>query len=75
MWRNALDEGLDMIAVFEDYVTLAPNVEQELNAVEVATQDEPISDKFFVDNRRPHRPFVSLADIDHEFSIGLIRHG
>ena len=75
MWRNALDEGLDMIAVFEDYVTLAPNVEQVLNAVEVAAQDAPIFDIIFVDHRRPHRPFVSLADIDHEFSIGLIRHG
>ena len=75
VWRNALDEGLDMIAVFEDDVTLASNVGQLLNAVEVAVEDGLTFDIIFLDNRRPYRPFVSLADIDHEFSIGLIRHG
>ena len=75
VWRNTLDDGLDMIAVFEDDVTLAPNVERVLNAVEVFARDRPMFDIIFLDNRRPYRPFVSLADINHEFSIGLIRHG
>jgi len=75
VWRNALDDGLDMIAVFEDDVTLAPNIEQLLNDVEVFAGDRPMFDIISLDDRRPYRPFVSLADINHEFSIGLIRHG
>ncbi|MDE0309044.1 MAG: glycosyltransferase family 25 protein [Acidiferrobacterales bacterium] len=75
VWRNALSVGLDMVAVFEDDVTLAPKVGQVLTAVEVAVENGLMFDIVFMDNRRPYRSFVSIADIDHEFSIGLIRHG
>ena len=75
VWQNALVEGLEMVAVFEDDVTLGPNIERALNAVEAAVQDSLVFDIIFLDNRRPYRPFVTLTELDHEFSIGLIRHG
>ena len=34
VWQNVLDEGMDMIAVFEEDVMLDPNIEQVLSAVE-----------------------------------------
>ena len=75
VWLNALDEGLDMIAVFEDDVTLDPNVEQVLSAVEVGLDTIPDFDIIFLDNRRPDRQFIPLAVVDHMFSVGLVRYG
>lgn len=75
VWRDALEEGLDMVAVFEDDVTLDSNIGRALNSTEVARKDDLMFDIIFLDNRRPYRPFVPLANLDHEFSIGLIRHG
>ena len=75
VWQVALDEGLDMIAVFEDDVTLDPNVEQVLSAVEVGLDERLKFDVIFLDNRRPDRPFISLIAVDHMYSIGLVKHG
>ena len=54
---------------------MGPNVGQVLSAVEAGIDTSPNFDVIFLDNRRPHKPFVPLAYIDHEFSIGLVRHG
>lgn len=75
VWLNAIDQGLDMIAVFEDDVTLDQNIQQVLRALETGLEIKPDFDIIFLDNRRPDRPFVSLGAVDHMFSIGLVRHG
>lgn len=75
VWQNSLDEGLEMIAVLEDDVTLDPHVEQVLNAVEVGVDSMPEFDIIFLDNRRPDRQYIPLAVVDHMFSVGLVRYG
>ena len=75
VWLNVLDEGLDMVAVFEDDVTLDPNIGQVLSAFEAGLDINPNFDVIFLDNRRPDRPFIPLAAVDYMYSIGLVRHG
>ena len=75
VWRNALAENLNAVAIFEDDVTIAPNIKQVLSAIELELESKSIFDIIFLDNRRPYRPFVPLVRIDKAFTIGLIRHG
>ena len=75
VWLNALDEGLDFIAVFEDDVILDQGVKQVLSAVEVGMDTIPEFDIIFLDNRRPDRSFIPLAAVDHMFSVGLVKYG
>ncbi|MDE0309228.1 MAG: glycosyltransferase family 25 protein [Acidiferrobacterales bacterium] len=75
VWLNAIYEGLDLIAVFEDDVTLDSNLGQVLNAVESGLEAIPDFDIIFLDNRRPDRQFISLATIDQIHSVGLVRYG
>ena len=74
VWQNALEEGLDMIAVFEDDVTLSPNIGEALEVVNTKSKGTHNFDVIFLDDRRPHRPFITLYEICTNFSIGLVRH-
>ena len=72
-WQSAMDDDLDMIAVFEDDVTLSPHIKSILNSVEEGYGDKFTFDLLFLDDRRPHKTFVPLADVDGQHSIGLVK--
>ena len=52
VWQNALDDGLYLIAKFEDDVPLSRNDEHKLNAADVAVQDRSNLDIVFLSNHR-----------------------
>ena len=73
VWQSARVDDLDMIAVFEDDVTLSPHIKSVLNSISEGYGDKFIFDLLFLDDRRPHRTFVPLSSIDSQHSIGLVR--
>ena len=74
VWQIALEEELEMIAVFEDDVILDPKLQPALDILETELNNLPSFDIIFFDDRRPHRSFVPLVQLSDEFAIGLVRH-
>ena len=74
VWRNALEKGWAFLAVFEDDVTLSPIICKAMDIIETNSENMYSFDVIFLDDRRPHRPFVPLHVICSDFSIGLVRH-
>ena len=60
VWRKAVKNGYDMIAVFEDDATLSPNINVALNTIEMAKFEFDI---VFLNNRHPHRRFRRVSEI------------
>ena len=72
VWKKALENGDNMIAVFEDDVKLSIDINAALDAIEVANS---CFDIVFLNNRHPHRRFREMVRLSDRFTLGLLRFG
>ena len=70
VWKKAVLDGENMIAVFEDDVKLLPDINDGLKLIEELTDQFDI---IFLNNRFPGRPFVPIVKLSDEFMLGLIK--
>ncbi len=72
LWKKAVKNDENMIAVFEDDATLSPDINVALDAIELASSNFDI---VFLNNRHPHRRFREMIKLNDRFNLGLIRFG
>ena len=70
VWKKAVLDGYNTIAVFEDDVKLLSNINDGLELIEELTDQFDI---IFLNNRFPNRPFVPIVKLSDEFMLGLIK--
>ena len=70
LWKRAVKNGDNMIAVFEDDAKLSSDINAALDAIEAANS---CFDIVFLNNRHPSRHFRELVKLSDRFTLGLIR--
>ncbi len=71
VWRIAINNGFDIIAVFEDDAILGPEIKNTISSL------EQMQDKFdivFLNNQHPDRHFHSVMEVSKKVELGLIRY-
>ena len=70
VWRQAVENGDEMIAIFEDDAKLDPAINFALQEIENLQHSFGI---VFLNNRHKHRPFQLLIKVNDQLSLGRIK--
>ena len=76
LWQIAVNQGEDMVAVFEDDATLTEDTSIALNAIENMgkSTDGFQFDVIFLYNGRDRNPIFPIYKVDEKFTLSLVKY-
>ncbi len=72
VWKQALQNGEDIVAIFEDDATLTVDTKAALNLLEDLNRE--LIDIVFLYNGKPLKPLVPVYDINDTFRLNLVKY-
>ena len=71
VWKESIENGYDVVAVFEDDITFSDQIKLALFSI---AQSDVNFDLIFLHNNNSHRKFTTFHKLENNIRLGIVRY-